>query len=283
MEPWKKNTPVSKKGEKYKWADNPSIRAIANRPFQLGVVTPQYLTLTLRSIFGNNNVFNREFSGQPQWNNSDWIKRQNDWWVQIIARTLKKDPDESNKRATRQLWSEREKANIARLARRLSREGATRIGQKEIETIADNHNSHWAGTYTRTGEKIVYAPTDKPLKRKNKEYFTKDVLFSERTAQSIRGMMKKWPDTKHLMDRALPASQDEDGEEDGSGFEDGGEGGVEITLRKTSWDKKPGIDLRPKREDDDEEDMDGMSGVSDGSGGHVPFAHIDAAIAALIA
>jgi hypothetical protein len=35
--------------------------------------------------------------------------------TQVILRTLKKNPDESNKRPTRQLWSEREKYNIARL------------------------------------------------------------------------------------------------------------------------------------------------------------------------
>jgi hypothetical protein len=96
-------------------------------------------------------------------------------------------------------------------------------------------------------------------------------------------MMKKWPDTKHMMDRALPSSQDEDGEEEGSGSEDDGEGGVEVTLRKTSGDKKPGVEPHPKREEDDDEGIGGMGGVSGGSGGYVPFAHIDAAIAALIA
>lgn len=55
------------------------------------------------------------------------------------------------------------------------------------------------GKYIKTDERIAIIPTDKPLKQENKKVFHEDVEVSERSISSIKTILYKWPDTKHLL------------------------------------------------------------------------------------
>lgn len=55
----KKNTPLLRKGDHFKWAENPSYRDIGDNPFKLGVATPQYLKITLKTTGGDEISYER--------------------------------------------------------------------------------------------------------------------------------------------------------------------------------------------------------------------------------
>jgi hypothetical protein len=217
------------------------------------------LVCTLKDTKGISYSFERTNHQNPEWNNKDWIKRSNDWWFQVIARRLDRpNPDESHARTTRSAWTERERYNVVALVQS-EYQKKSKLTSADWGKITTEHNKRFVGQMVRTGERYaIIAPEDrKVLKRKQKEFVSKDAEIKARTATAVQTMYKKWQ---------TPSREDDDVEMDEGDIETSeGEAAGEVINPGfiSEGDEEPVLkpDLKRKRDDDeDDEDFGGIGG-----------------------
>jgi hypothetical protein len=180
--------------------------------------------------------------------------------MQIIARRLNRpNPEKSTARETRAAWSERERDNVIQLAeQRLKR--VTRLRKNDWRDITEEHNKRFAGQMLKTGERLVIplATLGKPAERAQKEFVTKDCVFTKRSLNGITSMVKRWPETKHLIRRSgVGGEENVKMELSVSDEEDIGDIDLEYL---SGGDGSPGTEPGPKPEYDEDEDEGGMGG-----------------------
>ncbi|KAH8661540.1 hypothetical protein BGZ60DRAFT_566210 [Tricladium varicosporioides] len=172
-------TPVSDKNSKFRFEDNPKIEAAGSSPYQLN--TPRDLTFRLTDIKGRIWTYRGQKIDEEQWENKKWIDKANAWYDQIIMRTCKApdDPNGPNVKKRAQ-WSHHEK-NIFRAPYPRADQGdrwrtcrTLRIGEPLV-------------TKTKRGAGVV----------------RHGWIVSMRTWTSLRYILRKWPDTRETMRRAL--------------------------------------------------------------------------------
>jgi hypothetical protein len=232
-------------------------RTYNKAPFQLGEEEPKLLTIRLKDTKGKWYAY--IFQGRdgpappPEWNNPGWIKRANEWHIQILYRTLNKgNPLDSTKRKTRPAWSKRELDNAKRIARRHRKIVQRKLKKSDWDKITDLYNKSVAGTMVRVGERLV-TDDSKPKKRASKKFVTNDSETATRNAGGLMAIIKHWDADLYNN------GPEDDSEADTPNTE--GKGPEKATgIALNDVDQGIGKKLAPRLDDDGDEEMAGMGG-----------------------